>query len=88
MSMLFTPETKTYICHYKHPNGKIYNQKITRTLKLDKIQRWANENTKTYEKFISEKDKHNSIQDKAYELQELTGFSLSCCRNYVIKNDL
>lgn len=88
METLFTPETKTYICHYKHPNGKIYNQKITRTLRLDKIKRWANENPEEYNEFIDNKDKYFSIQDKAFQLQNLCKLSLTCCRNYITKNNL
>lgn len=88
MNSLFIPETKTYVCHYNHPNGKIYQRNTTKILKLPKIQQYFNSNQIKYNEFLNNKDKYNSIQNKSYYLQSLTNLSFSCCRKYIIDNNL
>lgn len=88
MELLFKPEIKIYNCNNLNKNGKIYVQKRKKELKLPKIEQYFNSNQIKYNEFLNNKDKYNSIQNKSYYLQSLTNLSFSCCRKYIIDNNL
>lgn len=83
---LFKPEIKTYICKFKHSNGKIYSREKEYETKLLKVEKYFNDNVDKYSIFKNNVNKYISIQDKARYLQSITKLSLTCCRNYIIKN--
>lgn len=88
METIFSPKQKIYICHYRHPNGKTYAQKRIYTMSLPKVERYFNNNPEQYEKFKNKLLLLRTVQEKAYYLQSITNLSLSCCRKYVVNNNL
>lgn len=80
-------EPKIYTCKIKI-NGKEYFQKKYYQPTIKKIPFWILNNQIKYNEFLNNKDKYNSIQNKSYYLQSLTNLSFSCCRKYIIDNNL
>lgn len=87
-TLLFKPEIKIYESFAKHSNGKLYKHKDKHELKLPKVEQFFNSNQDKYSIFQNKLNDLKTIQQKAYLLQSITNLSFSCCRSYVVKNNL
>ena len=86
--LFFYTEKKIYESYCIHPNGKRYKHKDKHTLSLPRVEQYFNSNQDQYSIFKNKLPSLKSIQEKAKYLESITNLSFSCCRKYVVTNNL